>query len=149
MAFIVLAAALLTGTTACVIADNSADQSSAASVDLYGHGEVKVRNDEGGYVKCGMNANHFEDLATRIQQTSPSQEKVSTLKRAVPPNRLTSEQVRVVLMLLASDNDRVDAASYVYPSVCDKTSFYIVYDALTFDTAKKELDEKIKAYKDH
>ena len=68
---------------------------------------------------------------------------------AVSPNRLTSEQVRVVLMLLASDNDRVDAASYVYPSVCDKTSFYIVYDALTFDTAKKELDEKIKAYKDH
>ena len=52
-------------------------------------------------------------------------------------------------MLLAPDNDRVGAASYVYPSVCDKTSFYIVYDALTFDTAKKELDEKIKAYKDH
>ncbi len=115
------------------------------AVDVSGHHPIKLTNDQGESVQCGMDSSSFEDLAKRIRNASPETEKLAIVKRAVPANKLTSEQVHVVLLLLSTDNDRVDAASYVYNSVCDKNNFYVVYDAFTFDTAKSELDAKIQA----
>ena len=44
---------------------------------------------------------------------------------------LSSEQVRWLLLFYADENDRVSAAIRMYPTVCDRENWYVVYDTIT------------------
>jgi hypothetical protein len=57
--------------------------------------------------------------------------------------RFTSAQVVSIVALFTFDDDRVEAAARLYPLVSDPTSFWTVYDTLSFSASKDALRTRI------
>jgi len=114
---------------------------------------VEVRMENILIVKMGkepreepMSPEAFSALLRMLEKASFSDEKYSIVKEAASKNYFTSEQVLQILREFDFEDDRLKVAKLLYPKVVDPENFFIVYDAFTFSSSKRELRKWVEKY---
>lgn len=113
----------------------------------YGHGNnghVSGNFGHGGYgYAYGMDPASFSELKHTISRTSFDSNKLELAKFAASRNRMTSAQIAEITRLLTFESTKLDFAKFAYSFVVDPGSYFIVANAFTFSSSKRELFDYI------
>jgi len=99
----------------------------------------------GGYNNYSqtMSSADFNQLVSRINSQLFSSGKLNTAKEAVSRNYFITAQVRQLLQLFSSDNDKLELAKLAYRNTVDQRSYYNLYDVFSFQSSRDELNRYI------
>jgi hypothetical protein len=101
-------------------------------------------NDKDGrrnYNSYYMNPADFEMLKQSLHNASFESTRKSLAMTAISNNSLSIQQLKEVLMQFDFESTKVEVARYAFNYSDDKQNFYLVSDAFTFDSSKREIAE--------
>jgi hypothetical protein len=107
-----------------------------------GHVSGNFGHGGSGYA-YGMNPASFSELKHSISRTSFDSNKLELAKFAASRNRMTSGQVSEITRLFTFESNRLDFAKFAYSFVVDPGSYFVVANAFTFSSSKRELFDYI------
>lgn len=91
-----------------------------------------------------MSPRQFADFLDALDRNASFDEGRSRfIHQQLRTTRFTSEQIYNLLKKYSFDENKLKMAKQLYPQCVDKTNFYRVYDAFSFDSYKRELSEYI------
>jgi hypothetical protein len=90
-----------------------------------------------------VDATELAGMVASLKAQSFESDRLKLLADMSTGRRFTSAQVVSIVGLFTFDEDKVDAAAQLYPLVSDPTSFWTVYDALSFSASKDALRARI------
>jgi hypothetical protein len=96
-----------------------------------------------GYNRA-MNAADFDQLVSRVKSQWFSSGKLNTAKDGIARNYFNTAQVRQLLLLFSSDNDKLELAKLAYPQTVDQRSYSALYDVFSYQNSRDELDRFIR-----
>jgi hypothetical protein len=111
------------------------------------------RNDNnGGYGNYPSDRNYhqamseydFNQLVQKIRSQIFGNGKMNSAKDAFSRNYFTTQQVRQVLDLFSSDNDKLELAKLAYRNTVDQRNYSQLYDVFAFKSSRDELDQYIR-----
>jgi hypothetical protein len=94
-------------------------------------------------VEYGMAPDRFAALKQLVMSRGFDSTKRDLLRGALVNNKVTAQQLYELLTLLDFESTKVEIAKAGYTSVIDKQNFYTVYNAFTFDSSIRELNQYI------
>ena len=68
-------------------------------------------------------------------------DKLKKAEQVVAGNTMTSSQVKQLVQLFSFENNKLELAKQAYANTIDKQNYYVVEDALSFNTSKRELED--------
>lgn len=86
----------------------------------------------------------FRELVSYARSQTSESARLSVMKEAADHSHFTSAQVRLLMLELPSENDRVEIAATLYPVVVDRIHWEQVYDTLYLH-GRAALQERIAA----
>ncbi len=86
-------------------------------------------------------------LSHSIRNASFENDKKIVAEQAISAHRVTSEQVYQILILFSFESTRLSVAKFAYRYCEDKRNYYIVNDAFTFSSSRRELSNFIGNYR--
>jgi len=109
-------------------------------------------NDDGGYNNDGynngyhqaMNDNEFNQLVQKIRNQWFG--KLGTAKDALNSNYFNIYQVRQVLQIFSSENDKLELTKLVYKNLVDRQNFRQLYDLFSYN-GQTELDRYVREFR--
>jgi len=104
----------------------------------YGNGDYGNNN---GYNQA-MNESDFNQLLQKIRNQWFG--KINTAKDGINSNYFTTQQVRQVLQLFSSENDKLELAKLAYRNTVDQRNFSQLYDVFAYQSSRDELDQYIR-----
>ena len=110
--------------------------------DSYGNG-----NYNNGY-RRPMAPNDFDQLVHRIKSQWFSSGKLNTAKDGILKNYFNTSQVRQLVQLFSSDNDKLELAKRAYRQTVDPKNYSVLYDIFSFQSSRDALDRYVKDNKD-
>jgi hypothetical protein len=132
---------------------NNRDKDYGRHDDDYGKNNGGYNNDgwsngnhNNGYNQA-MNGSEFNQLVSRIRGQIFASGKLNTAKDAVNRNYFSTAQVRQLLQLFNSDNDKLELAKSAYRNTVDQGSYYALYDVFSYQNSRDELDRYIRSYR--
>ena len=109
----------------------------------YGHGSHGHSGGGYGYGgyshSYGMDPAAFAELRGTIARASFDSNKLDIAMFAVSRNRMTSAQVADITRMFSFESNRLEFAKYAYSFVTDPGSYFMVANAFTFSSSKREL----------
>jgi len=93
-----------------------------------------------------MDERDFIALCATIENTSFDSDRLVIAKQALANNYVTSEQVLEILNLFSFESNKLDLAKFAYKSTIDKERYFIVNNAFSFSSSKRELNEYISGF---
>jgi hypothetical protein len=81
----------------------------------------------------------FSQLKEAIKNEVFADDKLGVAKQAIGVNYFTSAQVKELVGLFTWDDKKLEVAKYAYKFTVDKGNYFILNDAFTFSSNKKEL----------
>lgn len=90
-----------------------------------------------------MDEADFRSRLATVKKESFDDKKLSKAKFVFSAEYFSSAQAAEVVKLFSFENKKVDFAKFAYKKTIDKTNYYKVVDALTFDSYKKDLQDWI------
>lgn len=103
-------------------------------------------NNNNSYYGNTMNNSQFSQFIVALKKNSFDESKLAFVQQQARITSFSSSQIRAILKTFSFDDDRVNAAKVLYPNCVDKPNFYIVYDAFSFDSSRKELMQYISNF---
>jgi hypothetical protein len=113
-------------------------------------------NGNGGYGNGGYNndgyGNHGDNQAmsdydfNQLVQKIRNQwfGKLNSAKDGISNNYFTTLQVRQILQLFSSDNDKLELAKLAYRNTVDQRSYSQLYDVFSYQNSRDDLDQYIR-----
>jgi hypothetical protein len=92
-----------------------------------------------------MDESTFTTFLSKMKDKSMDNQKVDFVKSGMKNNWFTSEQVLQMLQTLSFENNKVDLAKIVWHKTTDKGNYFKIYDAFTFSTSEKTVQEYVDA----
>lgn len=89
----------------------------------------------------------FSQFLQQIKSQWFNSAKLNTAKDGFNRNYFTTAQVRQVLPLFSSENDKLELAKLAYRNTVDQRYYYQLYDVFSFQSSKDELDRYIRDYR--
>lgn len=86
----------------------------------------------------------FDQLVQKIRSQWFGNGKMNTAKDALNRNYFTTQQVRQVLDLFASENDKLELAKLAYRNTVDQRNYTQLYDVFVSQSSRDELDQYIR-----
>lgn len=83
----------------------------------------------------------FNLLVQTVKKQQFDAEKMTILKTAALGGQLKSHHIAELTKLIGSESSRIDWARFAYDYCLDKENYYLVIDALTFNSSKRELEQ--------
>jgi hypothetical protein len=115
------------------------------------------RNDDDGYYNGGNGNNgghgqvmsdyEFNQLLGRIKGQWFNSSKMNTAKENIPAYWFNTSQVRQLLQVFSSDNDKLELAKLAYRYTVDQRNYYSLYDVFSFQSSRDELEQYIRNYR--
>ena len=90
-----------------------------------------------------MKDKDFNDATQVISSKAFESTKIDIAKQILDNNTVTSEQVKQILQLFSFDDSKLEVAKYAYDKTCDKSYYYKVYDAFSFESSIQTLKNYI------
>jgi hypothetical protein len=103
--------------------------------------------DNGNYsndYRQAISSYDFEQLVSRIKNQWFSSGKLNTAKDGVSKNYFNTSQVRQLVQIFSSDNDKLELAKLAYRQTVDSRNYYTLYDVFSFQSSRDELDRYTK-----
>jgi hypothetical protein len=112
----------------------------------YGNNNGGYGNNNGNYGNNNYNQPMKDYDFNQLLQKIRSQwiGKQSAAKDAINSNYFTTLQVRQVLQLFSSENDKLELAKLAYRNTVDQRSYTQLYDVFSYQSSKDELDQYIR-----
>lgn len=83
----------------------------------------------------------FAQALRLVQKESFDDGKMRIVKQLVDGNYIYADQVAVLVKEFSFKNNQEQMAKYAYPKTYDQKNYYLVYDAFTYSSSKRELDQ--------
>lgn len=104
-------------------------------------------NNNGGYgngnsYNQAMNDHDFNQLVQKIRGQWFG--KINTAKDGINNNYFTTQQVKQILQLFSSENDKLELAKLAYRNTVDQRSYPQLYDVFAYQSSRDELDQYIR-----
>jgi Domain of unknown function (DUF4476) len=96
---------------------------------------------------ASMNDREFRQVLESIQKEWLESNKLKSATHIVTSNRLTSAQVKQMLILFSFENNKLELAKSAYANTVDKRNYTMVYDAFSFNSSKDELAHFIRNFR--
>lgn len=96
-------------------------------------------------VGTAMVEESFATFISKLKDKSFDNQKIDFVKTAMKNNWFTCDQVLEVIQSLSFENNKVDLAKLMWHKTTDKGNFFKIYDAFTFSTSEKSVQEYINA----
>lgn len=119
--------------------------------DRPGHGEhggFRPEHDRPNYnqhVRV-MDNRLFQTFLEKVKQKPFKDDRLTMISTAMANSDFTSGQCLQLAKIYTFDDDRMEIMKLMYPRIVDKESFFMVIDALTFDSSKKAMEEFMLNY---
>ena len=121
----------------------------------YDDRDGRYGNSNSGYGNGGYGNNNynralsdydFSQLVQKIRGQWFGNAKYNTAKDGVAANYLATAQVRQLLQLFSSENERLELAKLAYRNTVDQGSYRTLYDLFSYN-AQQQLDRSIRDYR--
>ena len=89
-----------------------------------------------------MNDRDFSQLLQKIRGQWFG--KINTAKEGINENYFTTLQVRQILQLFSSENDKLELAKLAYRNTVDQRNYAQLYDVFSYQSSRDELDQYIR-----
>lgn len=133
--------------------DYYADEESSGGVFEY---DVDQSNGEGGRSgrrkyderweePVSMTSGDMEALHQRVNERITDTDKLRLLKTVLSDKPYNTTQIAEMLKWLSFDSSRLEFAKWAYDDVSDKSNYWKLESAFSFDSSKDELSEYIRA----
>jgi hypothetical protein len=86
-----------------------------------------------------MDGRSFDQLKYLINRTSYDNDKLNVAKQAVSANYFNASQVKEMMQLLSYEGNKLDLAKYSYAYTLDNQNYFVVNDALGYNSSRAEL----------
>jgi hypothetical protein len=70
--------------------------------------------------------------------------KINTAREGINSNYFTTVQVRQIVQLFSSENDKLELAKMAYRNTVDQRNYSQLYDVFAYQSSKDELDQYIR-----
>lgn len=92
----------------------------------------------------GMSPQDYEEAYQLISKESFDNTKLTLAKQVISANPMTASQIAGICKLFSFENNKLEFAKFAYSFCVDPNKYYLLNEALTYDSSKRELDEYIK-----
>ena len=99
--------------------------------------EIKVQSAS----DCEMDSSDFDELLSQLVSEDFSDDKKSVLQTAVKGNCFSIHQAKLLLMSFDFEDDRIEVAKMLYPTISDKSKLFKIYTVFEFSSSKDEFKE--------
>lgn len=93
----------------------------------------------GDNYRQAMDGRSFDQLKYLINRSSFDNDKLNVAKQAVSANYFSSSQVKEMMQLFSFESGKLDLAKYSYPYTLDKQNYFVVNEALSYNSSRAEL----------
>lgn len=92
----------------------------------------------------GMNPRDYDEAYQLITNESFDSSKLSLAKQIISSNPMSASQIANICKLFSFESNKLDFAKYAYNYCVDPNKYYLINEAFSYDSSKRELDEFIK-----
>ena len=94
-------------------------------------------------IAFGMNPDDYDEAYQLISKESFDSSKLSVAKQVVSTNPMTASQILGICKLFSFESNKLGFAKYAYPYCVDKNKYYLLNEAFSYESSKRELLEFI------
>ena len=103
-----------------------------------------TNNNSYGQNSCNsISPNQFQNMLNAIDNETFSDDQLQLAKRMTRSNYLTAIQIKSIADVFTFENTRLKYLKFAYQFCRDKNNYWVVNDALTFSSSKRELNQFI------
>jgi hypothetical protein len=95
-----------------------------------------------------LSRHELDSLQNSLAAASFEAEKLQIIADAAAYAYFTVDQAAMLVQQLGFDNQRVDAATQLYPRVVDPENWHRIYASLAFTASRQELERRTRAFDD-
>ena len=92
----------------------------------------------------GMNPQDYEEACQLISKESFDSSKLTVAEQVVSSNPLTASQILGICRLFSFESNKLSFAKFAYTYCVDKNKYYLLNEAFSYESSKRELNEFIK-----
>ncbi len=92
----------------------------------------------------GMNPKDYEYAYQLITKESFDSSKLTLAKQVVSANPMTASQILGICQLFSFESNKLEFAKFAYGYCVDRNKYYLLNDAFSYESSKRELDEFIR-----
>lgn len=98
---------------------------------------------ESGYGNV-MSNRDFDLVKEQIRKEWFETNRITSAKVIIDKSNFTTQQVKELMLLFTFENNRLEIAKYAYRKTVDKQNYYLLDDALTFNSSRDDLARFIR-----
>ena len=92
----------------------------------------------------GMGPEDYEDACQLISDEAFDSSRLTVAKQVVSANPMTANQILGICKLFSFESNKLNFAKYAYGYCVDQNKYYLLNDAFSYESSKRELDEFIR-----
>ena len=92
----------------------------------------------------GMNPQDYEEVCHLISEESFDSSKLTVAEQVVSSNPMTASQILGICKLFSFESNKLSFAKFAYTYCVDKNKYYLLNEAFSYESSKRELNEFIK-----
>lgn len=91
----------------------------------------------------GMNPQDYDHACQLISEESFDSSKLTLAKQVISSNPMTASQILGICKLFSFESNKLDFAKFAYTYCVDRNLYYLINEAFSYDSSKRELNEYI------
>ena len=92
----------------------------------------------------GMSSQDYEDAYQLITKETFDSSKLAVAKQVISSNPMTVSQILRICKLFSFESNKLEFAKFAYDNCTEKNKYYLLNEAFSYNSTKRELDEFIK-----
>ena len=94
----------------------------------------------------GMNPHDYESACQIIAKESFDRSKLTVANQVVSGNPMTASQILGICKMFSFESNKLEFAKYAYPYCTEPNKYFLLNDAFSYESSKRELDEYVRKY---
>ena len=95
-------------------------------------------------MQFGMTPQDYEDAYQVISNESFDSSKLTVAKQVISANPMTASQILGICKLFSFESNKLEFAKFAYANCVDQNKYYLLNEAFSYESSKRELNEFIK-----
>ena len=97
-------------------------------------------------IPYAMNPRDYDAACQLISEESFDSSKLTLAEQVVSSNPMTASQILGICKLFSFESNRLEFAKFAYEYCVDRNKYFLLNEAFTYESSKRELNEFIKSH---
>ena len=97
-------------------------------------------------IPYAMNPQDYDEAYQLISKESFDSSKLTLAEQVVSTNPMSASQILGICKLFSFESNKLEFAKYAYEYCVDRNKYFLLNEAFTYESSKRELSEFIKKY---